>query len=287
MRDYYRRFYHPGNATLVIVRRHPTRRTALRKVKRALRVPRGQATTYERMPTTTARRSPSPRTVSAPADALSWDDRGVALVHRSGPASKVGTRRGHTQLDVVSRRFLTDAAALSRMHRRKLVLEQRPRLEPVGPNNDTRVEGGASSGCSPSAPRASRRRTPASRGRSGRRSSSWRPRPIEPSAELKRAKSDARRASQSHEGGDGERTWPRTVGVLRRSTGSGSWAVDMTASVRNAGHRAAQVRDCARRACSRPGSAGSSAGALPETCDARTPAPKAAKRRAKAREAHE
>lgn len=131
MRDYYRRFYHPANATLVVCGDVDPER-ALRAVrKRFERVPAGPRR---------AEADPYRPPLESPAAAvrlqLGWDDPGRRLC-MAWPTAAVGSDDDYA-LDLVV--TLLAEGRLSRLYRR-LVLEE-GLATTVSASNDTRVEGG-------------------------------------------------------------------------------------------------------------------------------------------------
>jgi len=132
MRDYYRRFYHPGNATLVLCGDFRPRR-AMELVRRHFGAidarPDGRAAEPYRPPVA---EPTGERRVTT-----SWDDPMSRLL-MGWPASAVGTDDDFA-LDVIS--TVLTSGRLSRLHRR-LVLEQGLATS-VSTSNDARVEGGA------------------------------------------------------------------------------------------------------------------------------------------------
>jgi zinc protease len=132
MRDYYRRFYHPGNATLVVcgdVR--PA--DALRAVRaRFERIPRGLA-----LPEADCFRRALEEPAGEKRVSTSWDDTGRRLLC-VWPAAKVGTADDDA-LDLVA--TVLAGGRMSRLWRR-LVLDEGLATS-VSASNDSRVEGGA------------------------------------------------------------------------------------------------------------------------------------------------
>jgi zinc protease len=132
MRAYYERFYHPGNATLVVsgdIRPH----AALGAIrKRFARLPAGRP-----LSETDCYR----RTLEEPAGekrvVATWDDPGRRLVVVF-PAARVGTADDDA-LDVLA--TVLAGGQLSRLHRR-LVVEEGLATS-ISANNDSRVESGA------------------------------------------------------------------------------------------------------------------------------------------------
>lgn len=131
MRDYYRRFYRPGNATLVICGDVDAER-ALATVRRH----------FEGLP---AGDPPPPIESFRPTDAeprgeqrlaLSWDDQGKRVC-MAFPSARFATD-DDAALDVIS--SVLTGGRLSRLHRR-LVLD-RALATSISTSNDTRVEGG-------------------------------------------------------------------------------------------------------------------------------------------------
>jgi zinc protease len=131
MRDYYGRFYHPSNATLVVCGDIDAER-ALRAVrKRFERLPAGPA--YERVD---CFRAPLEPPGGALRVQLAWDDPGRRLC-MAWPTAKVGSDDDYA-LDLAV--TLLAGGRLSRLHRR-LVLEEGLATS-ISASNDTRVEGG-------------------------------------------------------------------------------------------------------------------------------------------------
>jgi zinc protease len=131
MRDYYRRFYHPGNATVVLCGDFEPA-AALAAVERHLGgIPRGvdygAADCFRPAPDA----PPGEQRLS-----MSWDDQGRRLVF-AWPTVPVGSDDDWA-LDVIS--TLLSSGRTSRLHRRLVV--ERGLATSVSTHNDTRVEGG-------------------------------------------------------------------------------------------------------------------------------------------------
>jgi len=131
MRDYYRRFYHPGNATLVLCGDFEPK-AAMRAVKRHFgAIPAGvgysEADCF---------RPAIGEPVGEKRVTTTWDDQGRRLI-LAWPTAKVGSEEDHA-LDVVAN--LLAGGRSSRLHR-NLVLE-RGLATSVAAHNDARVEGG-------------------------------------------------------------------------------------------------------------------------------------------------
>ncbi len=132
MRDYYARFYHPGNALLVVCGDIEPK-SALALVKKHFDAipagpPRAEADCFRP-------ESSEPR--GEQRIRMTWDDRGSRLC-MGWPTTPVGTDADYA-FDIVS--TLWTGGRLSRLHRR-LVLE-RGLATSISTHNDTRVEGGA------------------------------------------------------------------------------------------------------------------------------------------------
>jgi zinc protease len=131
MRDYHRRFYHPGNATLVLCGDFDPN-DALARVRRHFE-PIGAGVPY-------ASADPfRPAEESAPGERrvqISWADEGKRLC-MAWPTVRVASEDDHA-LDVIS--TVLTGGRLSRLHRR-LVVEQELATS-VSTHNDTRVDSG-------------------------------------------------------------------------------------------------------------------------------------------------
>ena len=131
MRDYHRRFYHPGNAT-VIVCGDIDQADALARVKQHFAaipagIPYEQADPFR----------PSEESVGGERRVqLTWDDEGKRLCI-AWPSAPVGTP-DDAALDVLS--TVLTGGRLSRLHRRLVIDEEL--ATSVSSFNDTRVEGG-------------------------------------------------------------------------------------------------------------------------------------------------
>ncbi len=131
MRDYHRRFYHPGNATRVICGDIDTA-DALAKAR----------THFEAIPAGMPYVEADPfRPAEEPASGerrvqVKWDDEGKRLC-MAWPTAKVGSDDDAT-LDVIS--TLLTGGRLSRLHRRLVV--ETELASSVSSHNDARVEGG-------------------------------------------------------------------------------------------------------------------------------------------------
>jgi len=227
MRDYYERFYHPGNATLVIAGDiRPS--AALRKVREHF----GSLDAGAPYSSADCFRPPLGEPAGERSVTCYWDDPASRLCI-AWPSVPVGTDED-IQLDVVS--ALLTMGRLSRMYRR-LVLEQ-GLASSIGSNNDTRVEGGAFWIFAECAEGVAPERLQAGIDEEIERLATERV----PPAELKRAKSTLA-ALQSHEG--------ETVSDMAETVGSFAidgdwrWAVDMTPRRNQVTARA--VRECAAR----------------------------------------
>jgi zinc protease len=131
MRDYYRRFYHPGNATLVLCGDFEPA-AALAAVERHLgHIPRGVDYTAADCFRPAPDAPPGEQRLS-----MRWDDQGRRLVF-AWPTVAVGTDDDWA-LDVVS--TLLSSGRTSRLHRRLVV--ERGLATSISTHNDTRVEGG-------------------------------------------------------------------------------------------------------------------------------------------------
>ena len=131
MRDYHRRFYHPGNATLVICGDiEPT--DALAKARAHFEAIPAGIPYLEADPFRPAEEpSSGERRVQ-----VKWDDEGKRLC-MAWPTAKVGSEDDAT-LDVIS--TLLTGGRLSRLHRRLVV--ETELASSVSSHNDARVEGG-------------------------------------------------------------------------------------------------------------------------------------------------
>jgi len=131
LRDFYERFYHPGNATLVLCGDFESR-TAMRRVKEhfgALEAgpPAAEASPYV---------APLLEPKSSKRLVTRWDDRARRLCI-AWPTAAVGTDEDYA-LDLVT--VLLTSGRLSRLYRR-LVLDEGLAVS-VSSSNDTRVDGG-------------------------------------------------------------------------------------------------------------------------------------------------
>jgi zinc protease len=131
MRDYYRRFYHPGNATLVLCGDLEPRAALERVRERFDGIPAGPAYAQADF----ARPAPEAPHGEQRLE-MSWDDQG-RRVCMAWPTERVGSDEDFA-LDVVS--TLLSAGRTSRLHRR-IVLEEGLATS-VSTHNDTRVESG-------------------------------------------------------------------------------------------------------------------------------------------------
>jgi zinc protease len=131
MRDYYRRFYHPGNATLVLCGDFEPA-AALAAVERHLGgIPRGVDYTAADCFRPAPDAPPGEQRLS-----MRWDDQGRRLVF-AWPTVAVGSDDDWA-LDVIS--TVLSSGRTSRLHRRLVV--ERGLATSVSTHNDTRVEGG-------------------------------------------------------------------------------------------------------------------------------------------------
>jgi zinc protease len=131
MRDYYRRFYHPGNATVVLCGDFEPAEALAAVTSHLGGIPRGvdlaQADCFR------------PQVDVPPGEqrlSLRWDDQGRRLV-MAWPTANVGSDDDWA-LDVVS--AILSSGRTSRLHRR-LVVEQGLATS-ISTHNDTRVDGG-------------------------------------------------------------------------------------------------------------------------------------------------
>lgn len=131
MRDYYRRFYHPGNATLVICG-DVTVQAALKAVEqRFAKLPSGPSYAEADAFRPALDAPPGEQRVS-----MTWDDQGQRLV-MAWPSGAVGTQ-DDWGLDVLST-VLTGGRS-SRLYRRLVV--ERGLATNITVHNDARIEGG-------------------------------------------------------------------------------------------------------------------------------------------------
>ncbi|TDJ69092.1 MAG: insulinase family protein [Planctomycetota bacterium] len=229
LRDYYRRFYHPANATLVICGDIGS--------AAALRAVRKHFGGIAAGPTETRRRAaPAGSVIEEPRGErriqTSWDDAGKRLC-LAWPTIAVSEPEDFV-LDVLS--AILSTGRLSRLHRR-LVLE-RSLATSMGTNNDTRVDGGSFwlfAECAPDVePEALERAIDAELAELAAK--------LPAAKELKRAKATLA-SSEAYEG--------ETVSDLAESLGA--WAVDahwhlaLEAAERRNAVSAKDVRDAARR----------------------------------------
>jgi zinc protease len=224
MRDYYERFYHPGNATLVVCG-DVTPARALQSVRAhfgplaggtngadAYRPPLDEPTGERRVRTT-------------------WDDPAARLV-LAWPTVQVASEEDYV-LDVVA--TILAGGRLARLHR-KLVLEERSATYVAG-TNDARVEGGAFWLYAEAATGVTLEALEAAIDVELARLS----RELVPAAELKRAKATIA-ASQAHEG--------ETVTDVAEHIGEyavdGDWREVLVIPAKRAAVTARSVRDVTR-----------------------------------------
>jgi zinc protease len=131
MRDYYRRFYHPGNATVVLCGDFEPAEALVAVQSHLGGIPRGvdlaEADCFRPEPDV----PPGEQRLS-----LRWDDQGRRLV-MAWPTVPVGSDDDWT-LDVVS--ALLSTGRTSRLHRRLVV--EKGLATSISTHNDTRVDGG-------------------------------------------------------------------------------------------------------------------------------------------------
>jgi zinc protease len=131
MRDYYRRFYHPGNATVVLCGDFEPA-AALAAIERHLGgIPRGPDYSAADCFRPTPDAPPGEQRLS-----MRWDDQGRRLIF-AWPTVPVGSDDDWA-LDVIS--TLLSSGRTSRLHRRLVV--ERGLATSISTHNDTRVEGG-------------------------------------------------------------------------------------------------------------------------------------------------
>jgi zinc protease len=131
MRDYYRRFYRPSNATLIVCGDVDTNQALASVEKHFGSLPAGEdASTPEAFRPSEAEPRGEQRL------SLTWDDQGKRVC-MAWPTARFASDDDAT-LDIVS--SLLSGGRLSRLHRR-LVLE-RALATTISTSNDTRVEGG-------------------------------------------------------------------------------------------------------------------------------------------------
>lgn len=131
MRDYYRRFYHPGNATLVLCGDLNGGRALKAARKHFGRIPAGPA--YEEVD---CYRGPLPEPRGQQRVDMRWDDPARRLM-MAWPTAAVDSPEDYA-LDLAS--TILSGGRLSRLHRR-LVIEEGLATN-VSTNNDTRIDGG-------------------------------------------------------------------------------------------------------------------------------------------------
>ncbi|MBK7876072.1 MAG: insulinase family protein [Planctomycetes bacterium] len=132
MRDYYRRFYHPGNATLVVCGDVDAGEALASIVRHFASIPAGVAYDAADPP-----RPPVPEPKGEQRLSLTWDDQASRLCI-AWPTTVVGSKDDHV-LDVVS--TLLTGGRLSRLYR-KLVLGSAIATS-ISTHNDTRRETGS------------------------------------------------------------------------------------------------------------------------------------------------